>query len=108
MHTIGYLARAEQRSLAWALVDLMRPYLPRRERVRLVTMLGAGEIETTVMELIDYCGQVEAALPATLVQPLCDWVRGYRDTPMQGVLRARVADLVARESAPTPELRRPS
>ncbi len=103
MRTIGYLACDEQRSLAWALVELTRPHLPRRERVRLITMLGAGEVEATIMELIDYCGQIEAQIPTALVEPLCDWVRGYRGSPVENVLRARVAGLIANDPSPGTE-----
>ena len=86
-----YLARDEQRALAWSFVELVRPHLPRRERIRMVTLLGAGEIENTLFDLIDYCTEIELELPNSLVAQINDWARGYRGTPMERALRVRIS-----------------
>ncbi|MEH3136445.1 MAG: hypothetical protein PGN30_15770 [Mycolicibacterium neoaurum] len=91
-----YLARDEQRTLAWSFVELIRPHLPLRERTRMTTLLGAGEIENTLFDLLDHCTAIDLELPISLVARLDDWARGYRGTPMEHVLRVRIAAVRSR------------
>ena len=88
-----YLARNEQRALAWSLIDAVRPHLPRREHIRLVTMLGAGDIEYVLLDLIDVCTEAAATVPRSLIEPITDWAHGYRGTTLEVTLGERISAL---------------
>lgn len=88
-----YLARNEQRTLAWSLIDAVRPHLPRRELIRLVTMLGAGDLEYVLLDLIDVCTETAAAVPRSLIEPITDWAHGYRGTSLEVTLGGRISAL---------------
>lgn len=93
MSAVHYLTRDEQRALAWSLIELTRPHLPRRERTRLVTMLGAGDVERALLDVVDDCTKVDVEVPTSLIGPLDDWARGYRGTPLERTLRVHISAL---------------
>lgn len=108
MPSVRHLARDDQRQLAWTLIDLMRPQLPRRMRIDLVVMIGAGEIECAIMDLIAYGTQIDIEVPDSLVDSLHDWARGYRGTPLERMLRVRINAFLISSEQPARSRRTPA
>jgi hypothetical protein len=79
--------RAEERILAWALVDAAAPYLSGETRTGLNMTIGAGELESAITDLLTFFADGDAVIDGGLFLKLDAWIFGYKGTPVEGQLR---------------------
>lgn len=94
--------RADERALAWDLADAAAPYLSTAARVRLNMMIGAGEFDGAVLELLAFYAHTGTAISGGLFNALEAWVFGYTGTAAGERLRLlmdRVPEGLSRESS---------
>ncbi|TPG36534.1 hypothetical protein [Mycolicibacterium hodleri] len=72
-----YVNRFEQRSLAWAMMNVAAPHLAPNDRTWLWVKIGAGDLENALMTLVGICMRNDAALSSDLAAALRDWLGGY-------------------------------
>jgi hypothetical protein len=84
--------RAEELSLAWALVDSAPRFLHPATRAWLCATIGAGELESAVKELLVCYSANNAELPWELAADLRTWLHGYRGSDSEAALH----DLIGR------------
>jgi hypothetical protein len=75
-----YLNRFGQRALAWILAEIATPYLSRERRLWLCASIGAGELESALVMLLDCCATRNVALPEDVLETVGKWLAGYAGT----------------------------
>jgi hypothetical protein len=82
--------RAEEASLAWALVE-SAVFLRADARAWVCAKIGAGDLDSSIRDLLDGFGRYGAALPGELVISLMDWLGGYSGSDVEADLRHLVS-----------------
>jgi hypothetical protein len=82
--------RADERTLAWALVDAAGPRLPVVTRARLTMMIGAGELAEAIVDLLTTYASSRIAMSRELLLQLNAWTFGYEGTPAAASLQRLV------------------
>jgi hypothetical protein len=85
--------RAQETTLAWSLIDVVKPVLPAQARVWLCAKIGAGEQVEAINELLAVLADRGVELPQPLWAPLADWMSGYLGSDSEPRLRALLARL---------------
>jgi hypothetical protein len=79
--------RADETNLAWTLNDAASAFLSRDARLWLCVKIGAGELESAIIELLDGYVRHNAELPSELAAPVRAWIRGYLGSDSEPILR---------------------
>jgi hypothetical protein len=85
--------RAQETTLAWSLIDAVKPVLPPRARVWLCAKIGAGAQVEAINELLGVLADRGVELPQMFWAPLADWMSGYLGSDSEPRLRALLARL---------------
>ncbi|OPX12339.1 hypothetical protein [Mycobacterium sp. AT1] len=89
--------RADERALAWELVDGAKLSPSTGARVRLNMMIGAGELDSAILELLTLYAHTGTALSGELLVALEAWVFGYTGAPAEAELR-HLLDQIPRDT----------
>lgn len=75
-----YLNRAERRSLAWTMLDVVGAQLIPDDRAWLCVDIGAGDLESVLITLVGTGMRSGVVVPAEVLDVLREWLRGYSGT----------------------------
>lgn len=75
-----YLNRAERRSLAWAMLDLVGGRLVPDDRAWMCVEIGAGDLESVLIALVGTGMRNGVVVPDEMLDALREWLRGYSGT----------------------------
>jgi hypothetical protein len=103
--------RTEEAALAWALADSTAEFVDPNVRAWLCAKIGADEKATAISELLACYARSDAELPYDLATRVLAWIRGYRGTDNEQILRGlldqiRIARAVPARFPETDGLRR--
>jgi hypothetical protein len=85
--------RAQETTLAWSLIDAVKPVLAPQARVWLCAKIGAGDQVGAINELLGVLADRGVELPQMLWAPLADWMSGYLGSESEPGIRALLARL---------------
>jgi hypothetical protein len=85
--------RAQETTLAWSLIDAVKPVLPPQARVWFCAKIGAGDQGDAINELLAVLADRGVELPQMFWTPLADWMSGYLGSDSEPRLRALLARL---------------
>jgi hypothetical protein len=86
----GYVTRFDQRSLAWAMMDVAAPHLAPNDRTWLWVKIGAGDLESVLMTLVGICMRNDVAHSVNLGGAVRDWLDGYAGTDVAAAFESYV------------------
>jgi hypothetical protein len=90
--------RADARVLAWSLVDAASRYLSAGARASLNMKIGAGELDSAIIEMLTFFGDTKTAIARDLAVNLDAWIFGYTGTPAEGRFRKLLARIPLQDS----------
>jgi hypothetical protein len=79
--------RAEVFSFAWELADAAAPFLSTETFALVCVKIGAGELDSAIRYLLHCLGSCDAELSAERAVAVREWIRGYRGSEDEFVLR---------------------
>jgi hypothetical protein len=90
-----YVNRFEQRSLAWAMMDIALPYLTPEDRSWLCVKIGAGDLESALITLVGIGMRHGVPVPVNISAALHEWLRGYSGTEVAAAFEPYVGVMPA-------------
>ena len=94
--------RAELNSFTWALADIAKPLLGKETRAWLHARIGAGDLDTAIVELLHGFAQTHSALPIELATQLRAWIAGYSCSEREVSLQRLADQIPVRASSDRP------
>jgi hypothetical protein len=85
---------AEQASFAWALADIVKPFIHEDALPWLHAEIGAGDLEAAITSVLNALLRAKRRLPREFNSRLREWIAGYSGCEVEGRLHW-VADQVA-------------
>lgn len=85
---------AQETTLAWALIDAVKPHLRGRERNYVFVSVGAGDTSVAIHRLLKLITARDIRLPHDLVRQCATWLDSYglHEDPASLWLRARYVE----------------
>jgi hypothetical protein len=78
--------RAQEWTFLWALADSVAQYWRPEAHARLCAKIGAGELDSAIMDLLVFYANGRAVLPYEFAAPIRAWMRGYEGTESEPIL----------------------
>ena len=94
--------------MAWLLAVAADASLTGHERMLTFVELGCGEHHLAINRILDAVQAKQQALPPAIFDRLGHWLDGYLGSPDEPQLRAKIADLLARQRQSVPQQGRPA
>lgn len=95
--------RETQAGLAWQLMDIAKPFLPKEARIWVYASIGGGEQELAIRELLCRLVNDGLVVPADLHATLSAWAAGYQGSDEEDELNSLVSRVPIGESSAKPE-----
>ncbi|OMC33113.1 hypothetical protein A5742_14545 [Mycolicibacterium fortuitum] len=93
---------SEVHDFLWALVDAANPFMTEEARAWMYVKIGAGEIESAILALLQSFVRNDTAVPPAVVARLWAWIGGFTGSDREPSLRelANRVRVAARPEAP--------
>lgn len=85
-----YVSPSQECSLAWSLAELVSPHLSREDRAQAFARIGAGEVHSAMLGLLEGCQRAGVRVPLEMLMWLRAWVNGYAGTDVEVRFRPHV------------------